>query len=121
MATTELARVYDLRHRGQAYRARVAQIGPNRHRVTIDGVALELVTRRLGSYERRLELAGAIHRTVVSRQGDDLLVEVDGVPHRISRGDIGRCATFHPRWSSRSPSPSGTPSKPAMSSRSSRR
>ncbi len=96
MATTELARAYDLRHRGQAYRALVAQLGPDRHRVTIDGAALELVTRRLGPYERRLELAGAIHRTVVSRQGDDLLVEVDGVPHRISRGDVGTVRNLSP-------------------------
>ena len=44
---------------------------------------------RLGPHERRLELLGRSHRTVTSTQGEDLLVEVDGVPHRVSRDDGG--------------------------------
>ena len=88
-ANTALARKYELRHRGQSYRLSVAQIGPDQHRVTVDGRPIELRTRRLGAHERRLELGGETYLTVTSRQGEDLLVEVRGVPHRISRDDGG--------------------------------
>ena len=41
------ARVVELRHRGQAYRCTVSQIAHERHRVTIDGVAVELGVRHV--------------------------------------------------------------------------
>ncbi|HET7051407.1 MAG TPA: carboxyl transferase domain-containing protein [Solirubrobacteraceae bacterium] len=88
-AAGALSRTYELRHRGQSYRLAVAQIAPDRYRVTVDGRSLELNARRLGAHERRLELPGRSHRTLTSRQGDDLLVEVDAVPHRVSRDDGG--------------------------------
>jgi acetyl/propionyl-CoA carboxylase alpha subunit/acetyl-CoA carboxylase carboxyltransferase component len=88
-ATGALSRAYELRHRGQSYRIAVSQIAPERYRVTIDGHSVELGARRLGAHERRLELVGRTHRTLTSSQGEDLVVEVDGVPHRISRDDGG--------------------------------
>ena len=57
--TPDRARTVDLRHRGQAYRSRSAQIAPALYRVTIDGVGVEVRVQRLGAHERRLELAGA--------------------------------------------------------------
>ncbi len=95
-ASTNRSRTYDLRHREQSYRLGVAQIGPSRFAVEIDGRTLELTTHQLGSHERRLELNGAAHHTFVSRQGADLLVEVDGVPHRISHGDAGTVRNLSP-------------------------
>jgi len=88
-AAGALSRTYELRHHGQSYRLAVSQIAPDRYRVTVDGQPIELLVRRLGRRERRLELLGRTHRTLTSSQGDDLLVEVDGVPHRISRDDGG--------------------------------
>ena len=88
-ADVRLDRRYELRHRGQSYRLSVARIGPDEYRVTVDGHAIEIAARRLGPHERRLELAGTGYRTLTSLQGEDLLVEVDGVPHRISRDDGG--------------------------------
>ena len=52
--------------------------------------------QRLGAHERRLELRGRAHRTLISIQGADLLVEVDGVPHRISRDDGGLVRNLAP-------------------------
>ncbi len=95
-AALALSRSYDLRHRGQSYQLSVAQIGPDRYRVSVEGHAVELSTRRLGAHERRLELRGQAHHTVTSLQGEDLLVEVDGVPHRISRGDAGTVRNLSP-------------------------
>jgi acetyl/propionyl-CoA carboxylase alpha subunit/acetyl-CoA carboxylase carboxyltransferase component len=88
-ATGALSRTYELRHRGQSYRLAVSQIAPERYRVTVDRQPVELLVRRLGPHERRLELLGRSHRTLTSSQGEDLLVEVDGVPHRISRDNVG--------------------------------
>jgi acetyl/propionyl-CoA carboxylase alpha subunit/acetyl-CoA carboxylase carboxyltransferase component len=88
-AAGALSRTYELRHRGESYRLAVSQIAPGRYRVTVDRQSIELLVRRLGPHERRLELLGRTHRTLSSSQGDDLLVEVDGVPHRIARDDGG--------------------------------
>lgn len=88
-ATGTPSRTYELRHRGQSYRLAVSQIAPDRYRVSVEGQPVELTARRLGAHERRLELLGRTHRTLTSRQGEDLLVEVDGVPHRVSRDDGG--------------------------------
>jgi acetyl/propionyl-CoA carboxylase alpha subunit/acetyl-CoA carboxylase carboxyltransferase component len=88
-ADAALARNYELRHRGQSYRMSVAHTGPNQHRVTVDGQVIELRTHRRGAHERRLELHGETYLTVTSRQGEDLLVDVRGVAHRVSRDDGG--------------------------------
>jgi acetyl-CoA carboxylase carboxyltransferase component/biotin carboxyl carrier protein len=88
-AAGALSQTYELRHRGQSYRIAVSRIAPDRYRVMVDGQSVELSARLLAAHERRLELLGRTHRTVTSRHGEDLLVEVDGVPHRISRDDGG--------------------------------
>ncbi|MBV8221117.1 MAG: hypothetical protein JO325_21850, partial [Solirubrobacterales bacterium] len=88
-ATGALSRTYELRHRGESYRLAVSQIAPDHYRVTVDRQSIELFAHRLGRHERRLEVLGQTHRTLTSRQGDDLLVEVDGIPHHISRDDGG--------------------------------
>jgi acetyl/propionyl-CoA carboxylase alpha subunit/acetyl-CoA carboxylase carboxyltransferase component len=91
-----LARTVELRHRGQSYRLAVAQVAPGRHRVTVDGTTIEVSVQRLGAHERRIELAGRAHRTLASVQGADVLVEVDGIPHRISRDDGGLVRNLAP-------------------------
>ena len=95
-AATALSRAYDLTHRGYSYRIVVSQIGPESYRVGVDGRVLELSTHRLGAHERRLHLGGETHRTLISWQGEDLLVEVDGVPHRVTRGDAGIVRNLSP-------------------------
>ena len=57
-ASGALSRAYELSHRGQSYRLAVAQIAPDRYRVRVDGHSVELIARRLGTHERRLELLG---------------------------------------------------------------
>jgi acetyl/propionyl-CoA carboxylase alpha subunit len=91
-----VCRVVDLRHGGSSYRLAVAQIGPGRHHVHVGGVDVELTTQRVGPHERRLDIGGHRYRTLTSVQGVDLLVEVDGVPHRISRDDGGIVRNLSP-------------------------
>ncbi len=88
-ARTEAGRTVDLRHRGQAYRVRVWHVGPGRRRIDVDGAAVDVRVEFLSAHERRLTLAGATYRTLISRQGADLLVEIDGVAHRVTRDDGG--------------------------------
>jgi acetyl/propionyl-CoA carboxylase alpha subunit/acetyl-CoA carboxylase carboxyltransferase component len=88
-AALAVSRIYELHHLGHAYRLGVSQIAPDRYRVTLDGQPVELTARRATRLERRLELPAGAHRTLTSVQGHDLIVEVDGVPHRISRDDGG--------------------------------
>jgi acetyl/propionyl-CoA carboxylase alpha subunit/acetyl-CoA carboxylase carboxyltransferase component len=88
-AAGALSHSYELHHRGHAYRLTAALIAPDRYRVTLDGEVVEVSARRLGPHERRLEALGRAYRTSVSRQGDSLIVDVDGVPHRLTRDDAG--------------------------------
>ncbi len=88
-AGADLTRTVELRHGGQSYRLAVSQLAPDRHRVAIDGETVEVTSHRLGRHERRVEVQGRGHRTLTSIQDVDLLVEVDGVAHRIARDDGG--------------------------------
>jgi acetyl/propionyl-CoA carboxylase alpha subunit len=85
------SRAVHLRHRGQSYRLAVSQLAPDRHRVVVDGVSVEVASQHVGRHERRLTLGGAHHRTLSRR-----------------------------RSSCRSRSPRATRSRPATSSPSSR-
>jgi hypothetical protein len=57
--------------------------------VNVGEASIELTARRVGAHERLLEVLGRSHGTLISRHGPDLIVEVDGVPHRVSRDDGG--------------------------------
>ncbi len=85
----ELPREIDLRYDGTAYRLTVACTGPGRYLVGADGVRVLVRVERLHRYERRLTVEGQRFRVVAIRQGPEQLVEVDGIPHRISQDDAG--------------------------------
>jgi acetyl/propionyl-CoA carboxylase alpha subunit/acetyl-CoA carboxylase carboxyltransferase component len=95
-ASGEVGRAVEVLYRGQRYRMRVWEPGPARRRVELDGVAAEVELQVLSAHERRLTLGGRTYRTMISRQGTDLLVEVDGVPHRIARDDGGLVRSHAP-------------------------
>ena len=95
-ANASQRRHIEVRHRGQAYRIGVSQLSPDRYRTEVDGVAVECAVERLSPYERRITIAGLTHRTLISRQGADLLVEVHGVPHRVTRDDGGLVRSHAP-------------------------
>jgi acetyl/propionyl-CoA carboxylase alpha subunit/acetyl-CoA carboxylase carboxyltransferase component len=95
-AGADLARTVELRHRGQSYRLAVSQVAPDRHRVVVDGETVEVTSHGLGRHERRVEVHGLSYRTLTSIQDVDLLVEVDGVAHRIARDDGGLVRSLAP-------------------------
>ena len=88
-ARAESGRTVDLRHRGQAYRIRVWHIGPGRRRLAVDGSVVEVSVEFLSAHERRLTLESDTYHALISHQGADLLIEVEGVSHRVTRDDGG--------------------------------
>jgi acetyl/propionyl-CoA carboxylase alpha subunit/acetyl-CoA carboxylase carboxyltransferase component len=85
----ELPRAIDLRYDGVAYRLEVACTGPGRYLVATNGTRVLATVEGLRRYERRLTIESHRFRVVAIRQGADQLVEVDGVPHRVSQDDAG--------------------------------
>ncbi len=88
-AEADVGHQVDLLHRGASYRMSVCQTAPDRYRVEVDGVRIEAEVEQVSEHERRLRFGGRSHRTMTAVQDRDLLVEVDGVPHRISRDEGG--------------------------------
>jgi acetyl/propionyl-CoA carboxylase alpha subunit/acetyl-CoA carboxylase carboxyltransferase component len=79
----------DLRHRGTAYRVGVHQTGPQRYRVGVGSDRIDVDVARINPLERRLTIAGQRFRVVAITHQTDALVEVNGIPHRISQVDGG--------------------------------
>ncbi|HYM57944.1 MAG TPA: biotin carboxylase N-terminal domain-containing protein [Solirubrobacteraceae bacterium] len=88
-AEAEVCHTVDLLHRGVSYRFMVCQTGPTRYLAEVDGVRIEATVEELTEHERRLSYGGRSYRTMTALQDTDLLVEVNGVPHRVSRDEGG--------------------------------
>ena len=92
-ASAEVCRNVDLRYRGTGYRFAVSQVGPHRYLLEVDGTRIEAELEQVSEHEQLIRYGGGSYRTLTALQDADLLVEVDGVPHRISRDEGGliRC------------------------------
>ncbi len=88
-AEAKVRETIDLRHQGASYSFGVCQLGPGRYEVGIDGARIEVQLERISEHESRLGYGGRSYRTVTAVQDADLLVEVNGVPHRVSRDEGG--------------------------------
>jgi acetyl/propionyl-CoA carboxylase alpha subunit/acetyl-CoA carboxylase carboxyltransferase component len=78
-----------LRVRGESYRMRVRDLGHGDYRIDADEGRIDVNVRRFGRYESAVTCHGRRYRVVADTQGPRLLVEVDGLPHVISRDDGG--------------------------------
>ena len=85
----DTGRKVELRYRGEVYAVEVLRIGRRTYRLLVDGRRVELDVERLGRSERRVYLEGQSHRVITITHGVDTVVEVDGVPHRITRDEQG--------------------------------
>jgi acetyl/propionyl-CoA carboxylase alpha subunit/acetyl-CoA carboxylase carboxyltransferase component len=79
----------ELRMRGTRHALRVFRTGPRQYRIAADGRRIEAEIERLGPLERRLHVGGRSHHVLSLAEGLEHLVEVDGIPHRLSRDDAG--------------------------------
>jgi acetyl/propionyl-CoA carboxylase alpha subunit/acetyl-CoA carboxylase carboxyltransferase component len=92
----DVCRTIDLLHRGTSYRMLVCQTGPSRYLIEVDGARIEAAVEQLSEHEQRLSYGGRSFRTMTALQGTDLLVEVNGVPHRVSRDEGGLVRSHSP-------------------------
>jgi acetyl/propionyl-CoA carboxylase alpha subunit/acetyl-CoA carboxylase carboxyltransferase component len=79
-----------LRVRGYAYPMHVYCLDGGDYRVSTPAGRLDVNVQRLGRYERALTCRGRRYKIVAATQGGRLLVEVDGIPHIITRDDGGQ-------------------------------
>ncbi|MGZ4201649.1 MAG: carboxyl transferase domain-containing protein, partial [Thermoleophilaceae bacterium] len=86
---TESSRTIELRHHGGRHRVAVNQIGPHSYRLRVHGAHVDVDVQHLGRYERHLQIGDRVYRTVMSKQGAELLVEVEGVSHRVAHDEGG--------------------------------
>ena len=88
-ASHEIGRTVDLRHRGQAYRLAVAQTAPRRYEIGTDGATVDVDVKSLRRFGRQLVIGGELFAVDSVTDGQDHLVEVQGVAHRVSRDEGG--------------------------------
>lgn len=83
-------RTIELRYDGHRHRLDVRQVGPNSYRISPEsGAPVDARFERLGAVERRLVWQDRRWRALSSVDGLRLLIEVDGVPHLITRDPGG--------------------------------
>ncbi|GAA6525992.1 carboxyl transferase domain-containing protein [Intrasporangium sp. DVR] len=92
----QVGRGVDLKLRGTVHKVNVLRIAPHRYRVAIgtgavgdDGQVVEAQLDRIDDYQSRIVIGGRNHRLITALHGPVLLVEVDGVTHRVSRDEGG--------------------------------
>jgi acetyl/propionyl-CoA carboxylase alpha subunit/acetyl-CoA carboxylase carboxyltransferase component len=79
----------ELRARGARYALHVRRVGPEAYRIEVGGLCLSARAERLARHERALHVGGRRFRVLSHGDGIERLVEVDGVPHCLSRDDAG--------------------------------
>jgi acetyl/propionyl-CoA carboxylase alpha subunit/acetyl-CoA carboxylase carboxyltransferase component len=88
----------ELRLGSHSYRLHVYYLGADDYRVDTGAGLVDVNVRRLGRYERAVTCGGRHYRVVADAQGPRLMVEVDGVPHAISRDDGGQIRAMAPAF-----------------------
>ncbi len=79
----------ELRSGGGTYNFRVLQTGPGRYRVATEGQIVAVEVEPTGPFEQRLRIGHERFRTLSQGSGVEQIVEVDGMPHRLSRDEAG--------------------------------
>ena len=81
----EVGRGIELTYSSNTYDLRVFRLSDTRYRIDVEGQRLEVEVERFEGAERRLSVGDRQFRVQAVDQGLNVLIEVDGVPHRISR------------------------------------
>jgi acetyl/propionyl-CoA carboxylase alpha subunit/acetyl-CoA carboxylase carboxyltransferase component len=85
-----VGRPVDLKLRGQVHSVTAFKTGADRFRVVVAGYdPVDVRLQRLDAFHSRLFVGALGHHLVTASHGPVLLVEVDGVTHRVSRDEGG--------------------------------
>ncbi|MCC8249389.1 ATP-binding protein [Saccharothrix luteola] len=89
----EHGRSLDFKLRGVTYRVRVTRVGAQRFRVGIEAGAkvgaADVELDRFDLHSGQIRVNGTRHRLLIGTTGPVVLIEVDGVAHRVSRDEGG--------------------------------
>ncbi len=86
----QVGRPVELKLRGVVHPVTVLKVGAERYRVTVGGGdPVDARLERLDDFHGRIHLTGTTHQLVTASHGPVLVVEVDGVTHRVSRDEGG--------------------------------
>ncbi len=85
----EIGKSIELSYAGQMYKLDTRRVGPNEYRIVVDGERIDVAVDRHSHFERWLTCRDVRHRVVSVVDGTRHLVEVDGIPYRVSRDDGG--------------------------------
>ncbi len=85
----EVGRQVELSHRGNSYSCQVYRLSAKGYRVDVAGRRVDLEVERQGPSQRLLVCLGRRYRVLSVVQGVHHLIEVNGIPHRISRDQGG--------------------------------
>ncbi len=85
----EVGRSVEVGYLGNRYQFKVFRQGTQEYRVEVGSTRIDLLVERLGPCERWITHGDNRYRVLSQVDGDSHLVEVDGIPHRISRADAG--------------------------------
>ncbi|MBP1636210.1 MAG: Methylcrotonyl-CoA carboxylase biotin-containing subunit protein, partial [Acidobacteria bacterium] len=86
---SEVGRSVEVAYLGHRYQFKVYRQGTVDYRVEVAGTRIDLAVERLGPCERWITHGEDRYRVLSQVEGDTHLVEVEGIPHRISRADAG--------------------------------
>ncbi|MGH9057850.1 MAG: biotin carboxylase N-terminal domain-containing protein, partial [Acidimicrobiales bacterium] len=86
---SEVGCTIDLRHGRSSYRLVVLRTGPERYRVLVDGRRIDVETEWAEGLEGRLTIGGRSYRVICTVHRSEVVVEVDGVPHRLALDAAG--------------------------------
>jgi acetyl/propionyl-CoA carboxylase alpha subunit/acetyl-CoA carboxylase carboxyltransferase component len=85
----KLGRDLDIQYAGESYKMHTRQISETAWQVSCDESTVLVECGEFSEYDGWISVNGLRHRLLVVSHGVQLLVEVDGVPHRISSDDGG--------------------------------
>ncbi len=84
-----VGRSVELRHGGNLYKLEVFRYSAELYRVDVDGHSLRLQVESLGKFERRVSCRNQAYRALSVHDGVAYMIEIDGIPHRVSHDDGG--------------------------------
>ncbi len=85
----EIGRTVELNYNGQRYELSVFEVGPQLYRVRVDGRSFDAAYDPFGDLSGFIEVGGTRYRVLAMVDGPNHLIEVNGLPHRISQEEGG--------------------------------
>jgi acetyl/propionyl-CoA carboxylase alpha subunit/acetyl-CoA carboxylase carboxyltransferase component len=79
----------ELSYRGASYRCLVLRTGPQQYRASVDGIKLDFTAEQVGRFEYVLYINDRQFQILSLPDGNDYTVEVNGIPHHVSREAAG--------------------------------